>query len=165
MRRLHPTWRPRSRAQPLLEARSAVTLHGRTMVRPLACLTCRHGLSGAHRENQAGSSASGAIGSSLAALCTNSSLPPRPQSHRTPCRACTGWDSTRERLLLHAVRSAASSIACRHTTSAGSVLEVIQFHLKSSTVSRTHMTSTSSDAIHETPFKMLSQAPRRVSVM
>ena len=65
--------------------------------------------------NQAGSSASGAIAGALAALCTNSSAPPRPQSHRTPCCTCTGWDATRERLLLHAVRSAASSMACGRT--------------------------------------------------
>ncbi len=65
--------------------------------------------------NQAGSSASAAIAGDLAALCTNSSLPPAPQSHRTPCRTCTGCDATRERLLLHAVRSAASSMACACT--------------------------------------------------
>ena len=66
--------------------------------------------------NQAGSSASGAMAGDLAALWTNSSLPPRPQSHRTPCCTCTGCDATRERLLLHAVRSAASSIACGRTS-------------------------------------------------
>ena len=44
----------------------------------------------AHMANQAGSSASGASGGDLAALWTNSSPPPRPQSHRTPCATCTG---------------------------------------------------------------------------
>ena len=42
----------------------------------------------------------------------NSSAPPWPHSHSTPWTACTGYVATRDRLLLHAVRSAASSIAC-----------------------------------------------------